>query len=100
MPIIVGVLRSGTTSLRLMLDAHQELAIPPETERLVEHRSRVTNEGQVIISHEGRLQQQALTMQPVCRQRAQNWRRTMTQVEQSGFISVAGACLEEFGYST
>jgi hypothetical protein len=30
-PVIVGVSRSGTTLLRLMLDAHPELAIPPET---------------------------------------------------------------------
>jgi Sulfotransferase family len=30
-PFIVGVPRSGTTMLRLMLDAHPELAIPPET---------------------------------------------------------------------
>jgi Sulfotransferase family len=31
MPIIVGVPRSGTTLLRMMLDAHSEMAIPPET---------------------------------------------------------------------
>ena len=31
MPIIVGSPRSGTTLLRLMLDSHRELAIPPET---------------------------------------------------------------------
>jgi len=31
MPIIVGCGRSGTTLLRLMLDAHPVLAIPPET---------------------------------------------------------------------
>jgi Sulfotransferase family len=30
-PFIVGVPRSGTTLLRLMLDAHADLAIPPET---------------------------------------------------------------------
>jgi len=30
-PFIVGVPRSGTTLLRLMLDTHPELAIPPET---------------------------------------------------------------------
>jgi hypothetical protein len=31
MPFIVGVGRSGTTMLRLMLDAHPDLTIPPET---------------------------------------------------------------------
>ena len=31
MPIIVGSPRSGTTLLRLMLDSHSELTIPPET---------------------------------------------------------------------
>jgi hypothetical protein len=31
MPVIVGVPRSGTTLLRMMLDAHSALAIPPET---------------------------------------------------------------------
>lgn len=30
-PFIVGVARSGTTLLRMMLDTHPELAIPPET---------------------------------------------------------------------
>jgi hypothetical protein len=31
MPFVVGSPRSGTTLLRLMLDAHPDLAIPPET---------------------------------------------------------------------
>src|SRR5512145_1853257 len=31
MPIIVGVPRSGTTLLRMMIDAHPAVAIPPET---------------------------------------------------------------------
>src|SRR5688572_3520620 len=31
MPIVIGVPRSGTTLLRLMLDAHPDLAIPAET---------------------------------------------------------------------
>jgi hypothetical protein len=35
-PFIVGVNRSGTTLLRLMLDAHPSLAIPPETHFLPE----------------------------------------------------------------
>src|SRR5687767_5630613 len=35
MPIIVGAPRSGTTLLRFMLDAHPEIAIPPETGFLI-----------------------------------------------------------------
>jgi Sulfotransferase family len=31
MPVIVGVPRSGTTLLRMMIDAHPDIAIPPET---------------------------------------------------------------------
>ena len=35
MPFVVGVPRSGTTLLRMMLDAHPELSIPPETGFLI-----------------------------------------------------------------
>lgn len=38
MPVVVGAPRSGTTLLRLMLDSHPELAIPPETGFLVAAR--------------------------------------------------------------
>ncbi len=31
MPVIIGAARSGTTLLRMMLDSHPQLAIPPET---------------------------------------------------------------------
>lgn len=37
-PVIVGVPRSGTTLLRMMLDSHSELAIPPETGFLLDNR--------------------------------------------------------------
>src|SRR5438445_6148338 len=35
-PFIVGASRSGTTLLRLMLDAHPDLAVPPETEFILQ----------------------------------------------------------------
>jgi hypothetical protein len=40
-PFICGVARSGTTLLRLMLDAHPQLAIPPETHFLPDLISRM-----------------------------------------------------------
>ena len=40
-PFIVGVMRSDTTLLRLMLDVHPELAIPPETHFVPELIKRV-----------------------------------------------------------
>jgi hypothetical protein len=47
-PFVVGIARSGTTLLRLMLDAHPELTIPPETHflpRLFNHFDRWVKEG-------------------------------------------------------
>ena len=43
-PFVVGVSRSGTTLLRLMLDAHPELAIPPET-NFIPKLARALDEG-------------------------------------------------------
>jgi len=50
-PFIVGCERSGTTLLRLMLDAHPALAIPPESYfviRLHRNRSRIEGPGGAI----------------------------------------------------
>src|ERR671935_3281106 len=47
-PFVVGVARSGTTLLRLMLDAHPLLTIPPETHfvpKLISHCERWISEG-------------------------------------------------------
>jgi|GEM_PF-3951033 len=40
-PAIVGVPRSGTTLLRMMLDSHSQLAIPPETGFLIDRRIHI-----------------------------------------------------------
>jgi hypothetical protein len=44
-PFVVGVSRSGTTLLRLMLDAHPDLAIPPETHFLPDVINECKREG-------------------------------------------------------
>lgn len=44
MPVIVGAGRSGTTLLRLMLDAHPLMSIPPET-HFVPHVAGLSDEG-------------------------------------------------------
>src|SRR5687767_7251824 len=56
-PFVVGVSRSGTTLLRLMLDAHPQLTIPPETHFVPEliraaGRRRASAEGlaEIIVS--------------------------------------------------
>lgn len=50
-PFVVGVGRSGTTLLRLMLDSHPELAIPPETHFLpaLIERARVGADGEALV---------------------------------------------------
>src|SRR5436190_6019686 len=45
MPVIVGVARSGTTLLRLMLAAHSELAVPPETGFLIPSSELLRKDG-------------------------------------------------------
>jgi hypothetical protein len=47
MPVIVGAPRSGTTLLRVMLDAHPELAIPPETGFVLD-AARLTGQGNTL----------------------------------------------------
>src|SRR5436190_14533690 len=61
-PFVVGVGRSGTTLLRLMLDAHPDLAIPPETPFLPDlieaarrPDSHPENLARVIIEHRRRI---------------------------------------------
>jgi hypothetical protein len=44
-PFVVGVTRSGTTLLRMMLDAHPQLTIPPETHFIPDVIKASANEG-------------------------------------------------------
>ena len=67
-------------------------------ERLKEHRSRRSADGSFVVTHERRLEQQRLTMQPPRPDRAFAWRTELTAREQAEFREAAGDTLFELGY--
>lgn len=67
-------------------------------ERLKEHRLRRNADGSVIVTHEGRLEQQQLTMQPPRANRVFAWRTDMAADEQREFNRIAHDTLSELGY--
>jgi hypothetical protein len=69
-------------------------------ERLKEHRARRHIDGHLIVSHEQRLEQQRLTMQPLDPDRLCRWQREMTRAESAEFLRIAGDTLAELGYET
>lgn len=68
-------------------------------ERLREHLARYRATGNLLISHEERLRQQAATMRAPDISRIGVWRHEMSSDEIRRFQDVAGALLEELGYS-
>jgi hypothetical protein len=76
-----------------MLDYHARAPL-----RLAEHRARTRADGSLVVSHECRLRQQALTMHPPQTTRAGVWRAEMNPDERQRFELVAGALLTELGY--
>ena len=67
-------------------------------DRLREHLTRRRVTGDVLISHEDRLRQQAATMRPLDLNRIDVWRREMELNEVLRFQSVAGDLLKDLGY--
>ena len=78
-----------------MLDYHRRAP-----GRLEEHRDRIRPDGSVVISHAGRLRQQALTVVRPQASRVQAWREVMTADERRRFESVAGGLLASLGYDS
>ena len=76
-----------------MLSYH--LRVP---ERLSEHRTRLRIDGNVVVTHEKRLDQARLTMQPPDSSRVFAWKESMTEDERNRFEAVAGPLLRELGY--
>jgi hypothetical protein len=69
-------------------------------ERLKEHRTRYLLDGSVAVTHEQRLEQQRLTMQPPIPARIARWKVEMTAAEQAEFLESAGDTLQALGYLT
>ena len=70
------------------------------TARLEEHRDRRRADGTLLISHAGRVEQQALTRQPLQQSRVEAWKNHMDAAEQARFVAVAGDLLAALGYAT
>jgi hypothetical protein len=68
--------------------------------RLEEHLGRYRADGTAILTHEERLQQQALTRFPPDRSRAGVWRTDLSLEERQQFELIAGPVLRELGYET
>lgn len=77
-----------------MLEYHRRVP-----ERIREHGSRSWVQGSFRVSHEERMQQQALTMQPPVLQRIGAWKNDLTAAECDEFDLVAGDLHRELGYS-
>lgn len=68
------------------------------SERLQEHKGRVTADGVVIVSEERRRAQQARTLQPPDARMLEAWRGILSVEEVREFGAVAGDLLTELGY--
>jgi hypothetical protein len=67
-------------------------------ERLNEHRCRRSRDGNLVGTHERRLEQQRLTMHLPDAARIMAWRTELTSLEQSDYEFTDGDTLAEFGY--
>lgn len=66
--------------------------------RLSEHEDRVHINGQTLVSHEQRLQFQALVTQPPRTSRIAKWKHSMSRDQIEQFDRIAGKLLTELGY--
>ena len=66
--------------------------------RLAEHQGRSLPNGDVFLTREQRLAQQALVTQPLQLARRDSWRHALTAPEVQAFQTVAGTLLTDLGY--
>jgi len=68
--------------------------------RLEEHQDRMDASGNLLVSREKRLEQQAATTLPLDHSRIGGWRESLTRAEVREFESIAGEALRAFGYAS
>jgi hypothetical protein len=76
----------------VMLTYHERTA-----ERLREHGDRF-QDGKLVATHEQRIEQQRMTMQPPTTQRVGTWRDVLSAPEVAEFEATAGGLLQQLGY--
>jgi hypothetical protein len=67
-------------------------------ERLKQHVTRLDASGEVVVTHEQRVMQDKLLMEPPQQERIFRWKEEMTATEQSEFRAAAGDLLQELDY--
>jgi hypothetical protein len=93
-----GVLKSICQFIRLEFNPLMLRYWERTPERLKEHGLRCSPDGTLVITHERRLEQQRLTLQPPKDDRVFAWRTEMCAADRSEFDRIARETLRELGY--
>jgi Sulfotransferase family len=92
------VLREICSFIELPFDSAMLRYYEGAPERLKQHVTRVDAAGEVVVTHEQRVRQDKLLMEPPQRERIFRWKEEMTRAEQAEFEAAAGDLLQELGY--
>jgi len=93
-----AVLREVCTFIDLPFDPVMLRYYEHASERLKQHRTMHNPAGEVLVTHEQRVKQDKLLMEPPQQERIARWKEEMTSAEQAEFRAAAGDLLKELGY--
>lgn len=92
------VLREVCAFIDLPFDAVMLRYYERAPERLKQHRTMHNPAGEVLVTHEQRVKQDKLLMEPPNQERINRWKEEMTSAEQAEFRAEAGGLLQDLGY--
>jgi hypothetical protein len=93
-----AVLREVCEFVELPFDAAMLRYFERAPQRLEQHVARHSASGELLVSHEQRIEQHRLTVRPPAPERIYRWKDEMSAEEQVEFQEVAGELLGELGY--